>query len=189
MPRHRFLVACLLLAGIAGCQPRRLGPDWQRINPPVEAPIFDASTLSGETVSLASYRGQVVLLDFWASWCAPCREALPSLEHVYRRFRKHGVTVLLANCGETPEAIRRFVERRFTAPILLDPDGHLEALYGVQSLPRLFVIDPAGRLIYSHNGYGQGLEQDLAWIIDQLLAAARPHADRSLPPQPLAELR
>ncbi len=108
-------------------------------------------------------------MEFWATWCGPCRFSLPSLEVIYKRYRNRGVTVLLINDGETPEAVRKWAKRRFTAPILLDQSQEVVNRYGVTGIPRLFIVDQDGRLIYAHEGYGGGLEKNLSLILEELL--------------------
>ena len=162
------------LAVMAGCQSEGITRDWRRVEPPVAAPEFTLPTLEGGSVSLSSLRGHVVILEFWATWCGPCRGSLPSLETVYKRERARGVSVLLINQGEPVEKIRPWVGRRFTAPMLLDADGTVGRRYRVQGIPRLFIVDTQGRIVYEHSGYGGGLERNLRLILDDLLPSQQP---------------
>ena len=159
----------LLTALAAGCGGD--APKWPRLDPPVAAPDFTLQQLDAGTVRLSDLRGQVVVMEFWATWCGPCRFSTPSLDVIYRRFRDRGVTVLLINQGETPETVRTWVEGRFQAPILLDQDRRVAMRYGVQGIPRLFIVDQAGQILYVRSGYGGGLERDLTAILNELLAA------------------
>lgn len=84
-------------------------------------------------------------------------------------FRNRGVVVLLINQGETAETIQRWAEKRFTAPILLDREFQVARLYGVHSIPRLFVIDQEGRIVYDKSGYRGGLESNLTAVLSRLL--------------------
>ena len=163
---------------MAGCGPDRLGSDWQRIEPPVAAMEFTLPTLDGATVSLSDYRGRVVIMEFWATWCGPCRYSTPSLEVIYKRHRDRGVTVLLINEGETVEAIRRWAAKRFTAPILLDHEGEVAGRYGLDGIPALFVINQTGHIVYRHDGYGGGLERSLQLILNELLPQEVPDGGR-----------
>ena len=170
-------VACrlLLVAGLAafaavGCESDTIGSDWHRVEPPAAAPDFTVLRLNGPPVALSAYRGDVVIMEFWATWCGPCRFSLPSLEVIYRKYHDRGLSVLLINEGESAEAVRAWVARRFTAPILLDRDGKIGEHYQVRALPRLFIVDRQGRVIYTHSGYGGGLERNLTLILDGVLA-------------------
>ena len=159
----------------AGCGPEGISPDWHRVSPRIDAPEFALQQLDGDTVHLSDFRGKVVVMEFWATWCGPCRFSTPSLDAVYRKNRDRGVQMLLINQGEEPDVVRKWVERRFQAPILLDRDGQVGRLYGVRGIPKLFVIDQEGRFAFVHEGYGGGLERNLKLILDELLASAPAH--------------
>jgi peroxiredoxin len=163
----------LLVAGVvvalAGCAPDEITSDWHRIEPRVEAPAFTLTQLDGGPVSLADYRGRVVIMEFWATWCGPCRFSLPSLEVIYKRFKDRGVAVLLLNQDEPPDKVRAWANNKFTAPILLDEGTAVASRYGVRGIPRLFIIDQEGKIVYAHEGYGGGLERNLSLILEELL--------------------
>jgi peroxiredoxin len=162
-----MMVSVWLLA-LLGCQPTT--PAWPRLDPSVAAPDFTLQQLDAGTVRLSDLRGRVVIMEFWATWCGPCRFSTPSLDVIYRKFRDRGATVLLINEGEEAEKVRAWVNGRFQAPILLDEDTRVGSRYGVQGIPRLFVVDRAGQIAYVRSGYGGGLERDLTAILTQLLA-------------------
>ena len=166
----RFAALLLLGAVVSGCQSEGISSDWHRMTTPVEAPDFSLQRLDGGTVTLSELRGRVVIVEFWATWCGPCRFSLPSLEVIAKKYRDRGVTVLLINQGEAADAVRAWAGKRFTTPILLDPGTGVAQHYGVSSIPRLFILDQQGRFIYGHQGYGGGLEHNLALILDGLLA-------------------
>ena len=140
---------------------------------PVEA-------LDGAPIRLSDLKGRVVVMEFWATWCGPCRASLPSLEAIAKRYRRRGVTVLLINEQERASDVRAWTRRRFSASrILLDEDGVVARQYHVEGIPRLFLVDPNGQVLYEHAGYGGGLERYLSVILDGLLAshpATRLHA-------------
>ena len=157
---------------LAGCGPERLGSDWQPIEPRVIAPDFTLPQLDGPSVNLAALRGRIVIMEFWATWCGPCRFSLPSLDVIAKRYRPLGVTVLLINEGEDEARVRAWTRHRFTTPILLDRGQEAGTLYGVRGIPHLLVIDQTGRVAYVHEGYGGGLERSLSLILDQLLGGS-----------------
>ena len=166
--RHTWFLIGLSALVATGCGSPP--PDWPRLDPPIAAPDFTLQQLDAGTVRLSDLRGRVVIMEFWATWCGPCRFSTPSLDVIYRKFRDRGVTVLLINQGETAEKVRTWVEGRFQAPILLDQDGRVAMRYGVQGIPRLFIVNQAGQILYVRSGYGGGLERDLTAILDDLLA-------------------
>lgn len=118
------------------------------------APRFTLRSLQGNRESLESYRGRVVVLNFWATWCAPCRVEMPSFEKLYRRFRSEGVTVLAVSIDKNNEStIKKFVDKYgLSYPILLDTKGEAERLYPAMSIPFTFIIDKAGRIVARVDG-------------------------------------
>ncbi len=111
------------------------------------APDFTLETLDGETVSLSDYRGRPVVLNFWATWCVPCREEMPLLQETYEAHQAEGLVILGVNVRENPEAVRRFLgEVGVDFPVVLDPDVAVVNRYLVTSLPMTFFIDREGQL-------------------------------------------
>ncbi len=113
-----------------------------RLNEP--APDFALPTGEGTRIQLASLRGKVVLLNFWATWCPPCRAEMPVLESAYRRYGDDGFVVLAVDVGETAEQVRAFREEfGITFPTVLDP-GPVADAYGVLGIPTSFFLDREG---------------------------------------------
>jgi len=111
------------------------------------APGFTLEELEGEVVSLSDLRGQVVVINFWASWCPPCREEMPALERVYREIRSEGVELLAVNTTyqDSLTEARSFVERYdLTFPILVDAEGEAARRYQLRALPSTFFVDADG---------------------------------------------
>lgn len=111
------------------------------------APDFDLTTLAGDTVGLAEYRGSVVVVNFWASWCPPCRAEMPDLREVYEANRERGLEILAVNVAyqDNREAAGRFMEEfRLPFPIPLDTSGEVAKLYLIRALPTTFFIDRQG---------------------------------------------
>ncbi len=113
----------------------------------VQAPTFDLATADGKRASLTALRGQVVLLNFWATWCPPCREEMPSMERLHQEFRTQGLAVLAVNIQESPKQVARFMrDFRLTFPALLDTDATIAGRYGARGLPSTYLIDRTGRV-------------------------------------------
>lgn len=111
------------------------------------APDFTLDTLAGETVSLSSYRGSVVIVNLWASWCAPCRAEMPTIEKLYEANRERGLVVLAVNSTvqDTEQDARSFAEEiGVTFAVLLDRDGSVSRRYLLRALPSTFVVDRDG---------------------------------------------
>jgi peroxiredoxin len=112
----------------------------------MKPPEFNGQTVEAPTVSLASLRGRVALLNFWASWCRDCRSEMPMFEQLHRDFAVQGLTILGVNVREGTRTIRRYAkEWDLTFPLALDPKGKITASYGVIGLPTTFLIGRDGR--------------------------------------------
>jgi cytochrome c biogenesis protein CcmG/thiol:disulfide interchange protein DsbE len=103
------------------------------------------------------FRGQVVVVDFWATWCGPCHLQAQILEPVYRDFKGRGVQFLAANVGEEPDTVKGFLKKKpFPYPVLLDPNDSVATTLGVLALPTLLVVDKKGRVSYFEAGIADG---------------------------------
>ena len=123
------------------------------------APDFQLKTLDGQEVGLEDYRGSVVLLNFWATWCAPCVEEVPALEAVYRARQDDGFVVLGVNFQESPQEIEPFVEARDVSyPILLDSNGQVMKTFRAAGLPVSLLIDREGVIQVRHTGLLTGTQ-------------------------------
>lgn len=124
---------------------------------PVEgapAPDFTLSDLGGNSVRLSSLRGEVVLINFWATWCAPCRLEMPGIEAAYQAHQADGLRVLAVNLDESPETVGAFVdELGLTFTVLLDPGYKVNDLYRVRAYPTTYVVDRDGVIAKLHLGY------------------------------------
>lgn len=138
------------------------------------APELELVDLSGQTVSLADYRGSVVLVNHWATWCPPCRAEMPALEAYHQRHHQQGFSVIAIDSGEPPAVVARYIDDHgFTFPVWLDP--HLSALAAFQypGLPTSYVIDRTGTVRLMWTGaidqvtleqYVTPLLEERAWI-------------------------
>jgi peroxiredoxin len=116
---------------------------------PVEAPDFTLPDVEGRPVQLRELRGQVVFLNFWATWCPPCRLEMPSMERLYQSFKQTAFAMLAVSIDrQGVEAVQPFLaELRLTFPALLDRQSEVARRYGLRGLPTTYLIDPQGRLI------------------------------------------
>ncbi len=109
------------------------------------APDFTLETLAGEAVTLSDLQGQVVLINFWATWCPPCRAEMPAIQEVYEEYRDQGFTVLAVNERESQGRVATFMdELGLTFPVPLDRDGRVFRRYRVNALPSTFFVDREG---------------------------------------------
>jgi peroxiredoxin len=152
----RLLACGLLVAGLAGtgaADQGALAPllktlDLHDYASRPAPPHFSGSTLDARPLSIAGYRGSVIILNFWASWCLECRPEMPGLERLLREFSSRGLAVIGVNAREDKEAARRYaMELGLTFPLVLDRSGAINTLYGVVGLPTTFVIGRDGRAI------------------------------------------
>lgn len=119
-----------------------------------EAPPFRLTSLAGDEVDLASYRGKVVVLNFWATWCPPCVTEMPSLERLHRSLGPEGLAVVTVSTDEDEEILKEFVARYgLSLPVLLDPGGRTAAAaYRTAGFPETFVLDRQGVLLRHYVG-------------------------------------
>lgn len=125
------------------------------------APDFTLPGDNGQAVSLSDLHGQVVMINFWASWCGPCRQEMPLLEQIHQRYEPLGFTLLGVNVEENSSDAKAFLEDRpVSFPILFDPDNGVSKLYDVVAMPSTVLIDRKGNVRYLHHGFKPGYEND-----------------------------
>lgn len=136
-----------------------------------EAPNFTLSDLSGDERELASHEGEeIVILDFWATWCGPCVEAMPIITEVADEYEDQGVVLYGVNLQETPDQIEGFLEEHdLDVDVLLDRDGAVATAYGAQSIPQTVIIDKDGNVQAVHVGLLPDLKERLTSELDTLL--------------------
>jgi peroxiredoxin len=121
------------------------------------APDFALTDLDGEKVNLSDYKGRVVLIDFWATWCPPCRDSIPFLENLYLKYKDNGFVVIGISFDENIEMVKRFKERyNMTYPILMGEEW-IKNDYGVTGVPETFIIGRDGILKSKHIGFHESL--------------------------------
>lgn len=134
------------------------------------APDFTLRTLDGRNLRLQEQRGRVVLVNFWATWCGPCRVEMPHLNRLHDKYRAAGLVLLGVNVDEDPRAAAGVAGKLGVQfPVLLDTDKAVSRLYDLNSMPSTVLIDRDGRVRYLHRGYRDGFENTYEQQIRELL--------------------
>ena len=130
-----------------------------------------ASSIDGAKVDLRDYRGRVVIVNFWATWCEPCREEMPSLARLRDKLAGKPFAVLAVNYGESREKISQFLQRETVAlPIVLDTQKDVAREWNVGGLPMTFVVDAQGRVRYSAFGARDWSDETARKLVERLIA-------------------
>jgi thiol-disulfide isomerase/thioredoxin len=138
--------------------------------PTSPAPAFTLASRGGQDVSLAQYKGQVVMINFWASWCGPCRQEMPLLESIYKKYNRMGFTMLGVNVEPDSNAANEWLKATpVSFPILYDRDSKVSKLYDVAGMPSTVIIDRGGKLRVLHRGYKPGDENEYLDSIRSLI--------------------
>ncbi|MDF2177861.1 TlpA disulfide reductase family protein [Aliiglaciecola sp. CAU 1673] len=123
------------------------------------APDFTLKSRDGGNLRLAEQRGNIVLVNFWASWCGPCREELPKFEEMYQRYQDLGFVVLGVNVDDDPAKAEILLsDISISFPVLFDPKGEVSRLYDISAMPTTILIDRDGNTRLVHKGYKSGDE-------------------------------
>lgn len=137
-----------------------------------EAPAFELQLPGGGWVRLSDYRGRPLIVNFWATWCPPCRREMPSMQRAWEQLREEGIGFIAVNVGEEADTVARFAEQYgVELPLPIDPSSRVVQSWPVRGLPTTFVVDPQGRLAYSAAGER---EWDDPALLDQVRALRSP---------------
>ena len=148
MRKQAFIGICLLALGVL-LPSAAPAADTLQPAPPIWAPQAD-----GKMTGLKHLRGKVVLVDFWASWCAPCRESLPQLDAWHRELGARGFSVLAVNVDtEQRKALAFLQQKPVSYPVVYDPQGYWPEQYAVKGMPSGYLVDRSGRVRAVHSGY------------------------------------
>jgi peroxiredoxin len=125
------------------------------------APQFTLTARSGANVSLGQYKGQVVMLNFWASWCGPCRQEMPLLDSIYTKYKRMGFTLIGVNVEPDSKSANDWLKQTpVSFPILYDKESKVSKMYDVEGMPSTVIIDRAGKVRALHRGYKPGDENE-----------------------------
>ena len=135
-----------------------------------KAPDFTLKSRSGKNIRLAELRGKVVMLNFWASWCTPCREEMPLLEKIHQRYESLGFTLLGINIENTHDDVKKFLsDVKVSFPVLYDTTNKVSELYSISAMPTTILIDRDGNMRFLHKGYKPGYEESYRQQVKTLL--------------------
>ncbi|MEP6608548.1 MAG: TlpA disulfide reductase family protein [Burkholderiaceae bacterium] len=167
--RRRQLLLGLVLAALSPCLP---ASEFKRLSGQPLAPPVELLTSDGAPFSLSHLRGQVVLINFWATWCEPCVAEMPSLQRLQQTFQGQGVAVVLINYQEGPARIDEFLRKLgLTLSVLRDTDGSVARNWGARIFPATYLVDRAGHIRYAHAGAADWTSADALGIIRAMLAS------------------
>ena len=134
------------------------------------APDFVLKSASGENIRLSEYRGDIVMINFWATWCGPCRQEMPLLDELYGRYGKVGFSLLGVNIDDDSEkALEMAEELGVSFPVLFDAEKEVSKRYQVEAMPVTVLVDRSGTVRHVHHGYKPGYEQTYLTEIRALL--------------------
>jgi thiol-disulfide isomerase/thioredoxin len=162
-----FVVTAAALCLAAGCTSGRRSQM-------VTAPNFELKDLSGETVRLDSFRGHPVLVDFWATWCGPCRMSIPMVQRFYLEHKDEGLVVLGLDMDDEPSGVYGFVKQfKMTYPVLFAGNSSVGSDYEVDGIPHFVFIGPDGRILQIYSGFSYEMAQ--SWEEDFQIALKSSH--------------
>jgi peroxiredoxin len=164
-PRSRWRALALSIALLAGLPAvASIGLSGQ------PAPDFALKTNTGENMRLADLKGDVVMINFWATWCGPCREEMPLLDELYTRYSRVGFNLVGVNIDDDPARAREMIEALGVGfPVVFDSDKRVSQLYEVQAMPVTILLDRDGVVRYVHHGYKPGYEDKYLEQIRELI--------------------
>lgn len=167
-----MLLLCFTVVLAGGRRDRQ--SQGQELGIGLEAPNFKLKNQAGEVTTLRQYRGQVVILAFWATWCPACRSEMPSLQALHERMAGQGVVVLGINGGEAPEKVKAFMAAsELSFPVLMDADGQVHARYRIRQYPVTFIIDREGRVVERYLGLRDWNAPDVVQTLGSLMGTDR----------------
>ncbi|HEX2540129.1 MAG TPA: TlpA disulfide reductase family protein [Caldimonas sp.] len=140
------------------------------IAPQSSAPDFTLRTMEGPNLRLKEQRGRVVMVNFWATWCGPCRQEMPQLERLHRKYKSTGLVLLGVNVDDDPKKAAEVAAKLGVSfPMLYDTDKAVSKLYDLATMPSTVLIDRDGTVRYVHRGYFAGYEENYEKQIRELL--------------------
>ena len=167
-PLLALLVAATVSAADGSGRPDSFRQGLRPVEPPVPAPDFTLKDMDGRAYRFSGRNGHVRIVNFWATWCPPCRREMPSMQRAWKQLAPEGVDLLAVNVGEDEDTVFEFMgQYPMDFPVLLDTEGKVVETWPVQALPTTFVVDPEGCIRYRAIG---GRDWDDPGILEKVLA-------------------
>ena len=162
----RLIAFIISLGLLLGCSHR----EQMGLAPGNNPPQFELKNLNGEVASLASFKGKTVLLNFWASWCGPCRQEMPLLDAMSQRYSAAGFVLLGIDVEEDNTDAKKIVkDLKISYPILFDTENKVSKLYSVETMPTTVMVDKKGKIRFINHGYKAGDENKYRDQIRELI--------------------
>jgi thiol-disulfide isomerase/thioredoxin len=160
--KYFIILALTAFIGNSVCQEKEASP----------APAFEGKTSQGKEIKLSDYSGKVVLLDFWASWCPPCREEMPELVKFYKSHKDPHFEIIAVNIDNDADNMKHFIDKltlKPDFPIIADNSQQIPPLFEIEAMPTTIFIDKKGTIRYRHDGFKQSYINDFNEELTQLL--------------------
>ncbi|WP_075982179.1 thiol-disulfide oxidoreductase ResA [Bacillus massilinigeriensis] len=158
MKKQRLVIRTIILAILAAAVIYTLYANFtkeevEKVELGKTAPDFALVDMNGQKHKLSDYKGQGVFLNFWATWCKPCKNEMPYINNQYQKYKDQGVQVLAVDVGESDIVVKEYADNlNLSFPIVNDKDGQVMTAYGIDPLPITFLIDKDGKVVEIHKG-------------------------------------
>ncbi len=166
-----FLSLCLSIGYATAQQDSSQDSLRSRVKPGQEMPSFTVKETNGKKIKMDDLRGNVVLVNFWATWCSPCRAEMPRLEReIWQKYKDRNFTIVGIAREQTLQEVTAFLtQSHFTYPMAIDPDRKIFSLFAEAGIPRNYVVSRDGKILYQSLGYGPKEFDEMKKVIEQAL--------------------